>query len=102
MVMDITPTRKVYATNSKAGYLEIQAKAIVMAMGCPRTYARTNPRSGEQTGGCVYRRNSATLGEHRGIYAGKGVCDTGFGRHWDDYGAAAYAGRRESATALWN
>ena len=60
MVMDITPTRKVYATNSKAGYLEIQAKAIVMAMGCrERTRAQIrvpgNRPAGVFTAGTVQR-----------------------------------------------
>jgi NADPH-dependent 2,4-dienoyl-CoA reductase/sulfur reductase-like enzyme len=34
MVMDITSSLKIYATNSEQGYLEIQARAIVLAMGC--------------------------------------------------------------------
>lgn len=34
MVMDITSSLKVYATNSKMGYIELQAKALVLAMGC--------------------------------------------------------------------
>jgi NADPH-dependent 2,4-dienoyl-CoA reductase/sulfur reductase-like enzyme len=34
MVLDITPGKKVYATNSRDGFLEFDAKAIVLAMGC--------------------------------------------------------------------
>ena len=34
MVLDITPSRKIYATNSREGFLEFDAKAIVLAMGC--------------------------------------------------------------------
>ena len=34
MVLDITPDRKIFATNKSNGILEIQAKAIVLAMGC--------------------------------------------------------------------
>lgn len=34
MVMDVTPSLKVYATNSRTGYLELQAKSVVLAMGC--------------------------------------------------------------------
>lgn len=33
-VMDLTPTRKVYVTNSQEGYLAFQGKAVVLAMGC--------------------------------------------------------------------
>jgi NADPH-dependent 2,4-dienoyl-CoA reductase/sulfur reductase-like enzyme len=34
MVLDITPNRTVYAINKSLGYLELQARAIVLAMGC--------------------------------------------------------------------
>ena len=34
MVLDITPERKIFATNKLLGIIEIQAKAIVLAMGC--------------------------------------------------------------------
>ena len=34
MVLDITPERKVFAINKDRGYLELTARAIVLAMGC--------------------------------------------------------------------
>lgn len=34
MVLEITPDRKVYAVNSEEGMMEIQAGAIILAMGC--------------------------------------------------------------------
>lgn len=34
MVLDVTPTRQVFATNSREGLLEIEARALVFAMGC--------------------------------------------------------------------
>jgi len=34
MVLDITPERTIFATNKSLGILSIQAKAIVLAMGC--------------------------------------------------------------------
>lgn len=34
MVIDITPDKRVFAMNSKDGYLEFEGKAIVLAMGC--------------------------------------------------------------------
>lgn len=33
-VMEITPEKKIYAMNKKDGYIEISAKAIILAMGC--------------------------------------------------------------------
>lgn len=34
MVLDVTPQRKIFATNKTMGIIEIHAKAIVLAMGC--------------------------------------------------------------------
>ncbi len=34
MVLDITPDRKVYAINKDQGYIDLKARAIVLAMGC--------------------------------------------------------------------
>jgi len=34
MVLEVTPERRIYATNAREGIVEIQAKAIVLGMGC--------------------------------------------------------------------
>ncbi len=34
MVLDITPQRRIYASGARSGFLEIDARAIVLAMGC--------------------------------------------------------------------
>lgn len=34
MVLEFTQDKKIYMVNSKEGYIEIQAKAIILAMGC--------------------------------------------------------------------
>jgi NADPH-dependent 2,4-dienoyl-CoA reductase/sulfur reductase-like enzyme len=34
MVLDISPTRRIYATSKRSGVADIQARAIVLAMGC--------------------------------------------------------------------
>ena len=34
MVLDITPERHIFATGKSTGFIEIQAKAIVLSMGC--------------------------------------------------------------------
>ena len=34
MVLEVTSQRRIYAVNSKEGMLEIEAKAVVLAMGC--------------------------------------------------------------------
>ncbi|MBN1487450.1 MAG: FAD-dependent oxidoreductase, partial [Anaerolineae bacterium] len=60
MVLDITPDRKIYATSTHSGFKELQAKSIVLAMGCrERTRAQiglpgTRP-SGVYTAGTAQR-----------------------------------------------
>ncbi len=34
MVLDITPQRRIYASSKRAGFIDIQARAIVLSMGC--------------------------------------------------------------------
>lgn len=34
MVLDITPQRKIFASNKRLGFVEIDARSIVLAMGC--------------------------------------------------------------------
>ncbi len=34
MVLDITPQRRIFASSKTAGFIDIQARAIVLAMGC--------------------------------------------------------------------
>lgn len=60
MVIDITPQRKIFATNSRDGLLEFDAKAIVLAMGCrERTRAQIrlpgDRPAGVYTAGMVQR-----------------------------------------------
>ena len=41
MVLDITPQRKIYASNKRLGFVEIETRSIVLAMGCRE---RTRPQ----------------------------------------------------------
>lgn len=41
MVLDITPLRKIYASSKQNGFMEIETRAIVLAMGCRE---RTRPQ----------------------------------------------------------
>src|SRR4030043_2462542 len=60
MVLDITASKKVYASSCDHGYMELQAKSIILAMGCrERTRAQirlpgTRP-AGIFTAGAVQR-----------------------------------------------
>ena len=70
MVMDISHEKVVTAMNREDGLFEIQAKAVILAMGC-----RERPRgdvkySGIPPGGNLLRRNGTASGKHRRLYAG--------------------------------
>lgn len=60
MVLDITPQRRIFASSKSAGFVDIQARAVVLAMGCrERTRAQirlpgTRP-SGVYTAGTAQR-----------------------------------------------
>ena len=60
MVLDVTPARRIYATSKWSGFVELEARAIVLAMGCrERTRAQiripgTRP-AGVYTAGTVQR-----------------------------------------------
>jgi thioredoxin reductase len=60
MVLDVTPGRKIFATGSQSGFKELEANAVVIAMGCrERTRAQIRipgPRpSGVYTAGLAQR-----------------------------------------------
>lgn len=60
MVLDITPARKIYATGSSNGFIELDARAVVLAMGCrERTRAQIripgDRPAGVYTAGMVQR-----------------------------------------------
>ena len=65
MVMDISHEKVVTAMNREDGLFEIQAKAVILAMGC-----RERPRGALPPGGNLLRRNGTASGKHRRLYAG--------------------------------
>ena len=70
MVMDISHEKVVTAMNREDGLFEIQAKAVILAMGC-----RERPRGalnipGYRPAGILLRRNGTASGKHRRLYAG--------------------------------
>gem|GEM_PF-4744469 len=88
MVLDVSKTRIVTAVNPQKGLLKIQAKAVVLAMGC-----RERTRS---AGRRLHRRRCAETCEYRRLYDWQKNCNSRLRRHWSDYGAKAYIGRCES------
>ena len=67
MVMDISSDKIVTAMNREEGLFEIQAGAVILAMG----FQRSTEYSGLPSGGNLFCRNSTASGQYGRIYAGK-------------------------------
>ncbi len=70
MVMDISHEKVVTAMNREDGLFEIQAKAVILAMGCRGETERRVKYSGIPPGGIYPGRNGTASGKHRRLYAG--------------------------------
>ena len=70
MVMDISPDKVVTAMNREEGMFQIQAGAVILAMGCRRAFQRSAEHSRISSGRNLFCRNSAATGKQRGISAG--------------------------------
>lgn len=77
MVMDITKERVVTAMSSERGICQIQADAVVLAMGC-RERPRGALNSGISSGRHLYSRNGTASGQYGRISAGKRSGDLRF------------------------
>ena len=76
MVLTITKDKTIHAVNPKDGYMVIQAKAIVLAMGCrERTAGAIIFRNKTFRG--IYSRNRPALYQCRGLYGRKESSDPG-------------------------
>lgn len=76
MVMDISQDKVITAMSRQEGMYQIQAKAVILAMGCRET-ARCTEHSGISTGRHLFSRNSTAPCKHGRIYAGKKSSDPG-------------------------
>lgn len=79
MVIDVTEDKKVYAVNQEEGLLEIQAKAIILAMGC-----RERPRGaltipGTRCSGILTAGNAQKFVNMKGYMPGREVVVLGSG-----------------------
>ena len=75
MVMDISLEKVVTATNREDGILLLQAKAIILAMGCRERSRGALKYSGISSGRNLFCRNSAASCKYGRSYAGKRSCD---------------------------
>lgn len=79
MVIDVTADKRIYAVNQEEGLLEIQAKAVILAMGC-----RERPRGaltipGTRCAGILTAGNAQKFINMKGYMPGKEVVVLGSG-----------------------
>ena len=90
MVLEVTPDKKVHCVSKTEGYQIIEAKSIVLGMGC-----RERTRGAIGTPGtrrCVHRRRRPALCQHGRLHGGQACPDPGQRRHRPDHGPPHDAG----------
>ncbi len=79
MVLDITVDKKIYAMNSKDGFMEIEATAIVLAMGCRERTAGAIGIPGTRPAGVLTAGTAQRFTNIEGFVLGKEVVILGSG-----------------------
>ena len=79
MVLDITEDKKVIATNSEDGIFEIQAKAIILAMGCRERAKGALNIAGDRPSGVYSAGTAQKLVNVKGYMPGKEIVILGSG-----------------------
>ncbi|MTI59491.1 MAG: FAD-binding protein [Firmicutes bacterium] len=79
MVLDITSERKVYAMNTEEGYMEIEAGAIILAMGCREKAAGAIGIPGTRPAGIFTAGTAQRYTNIEGYLPGKEVVILGSG-----------------------
>ena len=95
MVMDISHDKVVTAMNREEGLFEIQARAVILAMGCRERSRGALNIPGYRPAGILLRRHGPASGEHGGLYARTGSGYPGIRRHRPYYGQAYDPGGRQ-------
>ena len=79
MVLDITPDKVITATNSEQGIFQIQAKAIVLAMGCRERAKGALNIAGKRPAGIYSAGTAQKFVNMKGYMPGKNVVILGSG-----------------------
>jgi NADPH-dependent 2,4-dienoyl-CoA reductase/sulfur reductase-like enzyme len=79
MVLDVSPEKKIQAINSVDGYMEIEAKAIVMAMGCRERTRGAIAIPGDRPSGIFTAGTAQRFVNMEGYMVGKKVIILGSG-----------------------
>ena len=79
MVLDISPERVITATNTEEGVFQIQAKAIILAMGCRERPAGALALAGDRPSGIFSAGTAQKYVNMKGYLPGKNVVILGSG-----------------------
>ena len=79
MVLDITPEKMVHAINTKDGYMAIEAKAVILAMGCRERTRGAISIPGERPAGIFTAGTAQRFINMEGYMVGKKVVILGSG-----------------------
>lgn len=79
MVLDITPEKMIHAINTKDGYMAIEAKAVILAMGCRERTRGAISIPGERPAGIFTAGTAQRFINMEGYMVGKKVVILGSG-----------------------
>src|SRR6056297_669468 len=79
MVLDVTADKKVFAMNKEQGAMEIQAKAVILAMGCRERTAGALGIPGTRPAGVLTAGTAQRFTNIEGYVAGESVVSLGSG-----------------------
>ena len=93
MVMDISGDKKITALNKEEGLLEIQAEAVILAMGCRERSRGALNIPGYRPAGIFSAGTAQRLVNMEGYLPGREVVILRFRRYWSDHGKEDDSGR---------
>lgn len=97
MVLEVTPDKQVHCVSRSKGYQIIQAKSIILCMGCRERTRGAIGTPRHPPGGNLYRRCSPALCKYGRLPGGQTGIDFGQRRYRPDHGAPYDAGGSQSA-----
>ncbi len=100
MVLDITNERQVTAINSEKGVFTINAKAVILAMGCRERAKGALNIAGTRPAGIYSAGAAQKLVNIKGYLPGKEVVILGSRRYWINYGKKNDIRRKQSESCM--
>ena len=96
MVLEVTPDKKIHCVSKEKGYQILEAKSVILCMGCRERTRGAIGIPGTRPAG-IYRRCRPALCQHGGLSGRQTGAHSGQRRHRPDHGPADDAGRGQGA-----